>query len=344
MRVIFALAIAACSHAPSPSPSPSPSTIVATLPDGRAATIAIDGRGHVASITNAPAASATRWLSPPVIDSHVHLSYWPVAARLAAAGVEGAVDLAAPEGSLADVAHQPIRLLAAGPMLTRDGGYPLDSWGEGGYGTGCHDARCVTATVERLAAAGARVIKIAGDDDGLDPALYPAAVVAAHARHLKVAIHALSDASARAAGLAGVDVLAHTPLQPLADATVSAWRGPSHAVISTLSAFGGSASALANLAKLRAAGCTVLYGTDLGNARDAGPSGDEIALLERAGLDPAAITAAMTTTPAAFWGFDFAIAPGAEATFLVLDRDPRTDPRAFLQPAAVYVRGGAISR
>ena len=150
-------------------------------------------------------------------------------------------------------------------------------------------------------------------------------------------MHALSNASAALAARAGVDILAHTPVTPLRDDTIAAWRG--RAVISTLAAFGGSAAAVHNLAKLRAAGCTILYGTDLGNLRDAGPSADEVQLLRAAGLDDAAITAAMTTTPAAFWGFGFGIAAGTEATFLMLDRDPRTDATALLSPTAVYRSG-----
>ena len=48
-----------------------------------------------------------------------------------------------------------------------------------------------------------------------------------------------------------------------------------HAVVSTLAAFGGSPAAVDNLRRLHAAGATVLYGTDLGNTRDAGPSAEE---------------------------------------------------------------------
>ncbi len=273
----------------------------------------------------APAPDATRW--PPIIDSHVHLSFDPVAERLAAHGVAAAVDLAAPERALG--AGAPITVLRAGPMLTHPGGYPLDAWGSDGYGLGCADERCVKDTVDRLAREGARVIKVALDGDGLDPALLPAAVAAAHAHHLKVAAHALSDASAAAAASAGVDVLAHTPVEPLADATVAAWRG--RAVISTLAAFGGSDAAVANLRALRAAGATVLYGTDLGNLRVDGPSGDELALLRAAGLDDAAIAAAMTTTPAAYWGIAF----DPKTTYLVVDRDPRRDARVLLHARVI---------
>jgi imidazolonepropionase-like amidohydrolase len=153
-------------------------------------------------------------------------------------------------------------------------------------------------------------------------------------------VHALSDAGALAAAHAGADLLAHTPVEPLADATIDAWRG--RAVISTLAAFGGTDAAVKNLVRLRAAGVTVLYGTDLGNLRDAGPSADEVALLRKAGLDDTAITAAMTTTPLAFWGWDAAVAAGHEATLVVLDGDPRRDASVLLHPRAVYIRGARV--
>jgi hypothetical protein len=275
----------------------------------------------------APATPGVRW--PPIVDSHVHLAYYPVAGDLARHGVLAAVDLAAPEATLGQ--PQLLAVLAAGPMLTHAGGYPLDAWGSAGYGAGCDDAACVTQTIERLVAHGARVIKLALDDDGLAPALVPVAITAAHAHHLKVAVHALSEASAARAAAAGADILAHTPVERLSDATVAAWRG--RAVISTLAAFGGSPTAVDNLARLRAAGATILYGTDLGNTRDAGPSADEVALLREAGLDDAAITTAMTTTPIAFWGLDLA------GSYLVLDGDPRHDARQLLHPREVWQRG-----
>src|SRR6476646_4298943 len=78
---------------------------------------------------------------PAIVDSHVHLAYWPVADELAARGVGAVVDLGAPERTLGGGA--PIEVVAAGPMLTHPGGYPLDAWGEDGYGIGCADAACV---------------------------------------------------------------------------------------------------------------------------------------------------------------------------------------------------------
>jgi hypothetical protein len=260
----------------------------------------------LAACSSSPKQPAPRSL--PIVDSHVHLAFYglAVADQLAARGITTVVDLGAPERDLPALRRLPIHVIYSGPMLTRPNGYPLDSWGRDGYGIGCADAACVTSTIDRLASEGAGVIKLALDDDGLDPRLIPVAVAAAHAHHLEVAVHALSDASAAQAAAAGVDVLAHTPVEPLSPQTIAAW---SHgAVISTLAAFGGSPSAIANLRALRAAGCTVLYGTDLGNTRDPGPSSEEIALLKEAGLDDAAIKQAMSPT---FWGRFQLSQPGA---------------------------------
>ncbi|MEO8698835.1 MAG: amidohydrolase family protein [Kofleriaceae bacterium] len=333
--LLAALAIAACSNTPKQAAPASDPTITGHTPDGSSVRLELAGT----TIARATPAESTAWLWPPIIDSHVHVAFWPIADQLPATGIAAVVDLAAPEHTLA--ARGDLHVLAAGPMLTREHGYPLESWGRDGYGLACGDAACVTAAIDRLVAAGARVIKLAADPDGLDPALVPVAIAAAHANHCKVAVHALTNAAALLAGRAGADVLAHTPVEPLADATIAAWRGK--AVISTLAAFGGGPAAIENLRKLRAGGTTVLYGTDLGNLRDAGPSATELDLLAKAGLDDAAITAAMTTVPAAFWGFSIGtVAAGSEASFLLLDRDPRRDARVLLTPRNVWLRGRRV--
>ncbi len=271
-----------------------------------------------------------------VIDSHVHLAYWPVADQLAAAGVAAVVDLGAPLAALGQPA--PLTVLGAGPMLTRGGGYPIDAWDPGGFAVGCDDEACVTAAVVAAADRGARVIKVVTGDDGLAPPLVARAVDDAHRRGLRVAAHALDDLAAAAAAHAGCDLLAHTPVAPLTDATITAWRG--RAVISTLAAFGGRPTTVDNLRRLRAAGATVLYGTDLGNTRTAGVDGDELALLAAAGLDGPAIVEAMTAAPARFWQLaELGRAEAGAGSYVVLDRDPRVDPGAYLNPRAVFVRG-----
>jgi hypothetical protein len=333
MKGLIALAMLSACGTPKQAALAPDAAIAGRTPDGAGVRVELAG----AAIARLAPAETTAWLWPSIIDSHVHLAFWPVADRLGATGIAAAIDLAAPERTLGKPAGD-LQVIASGPMLTREHGYPLESWGSDGYGVACSDAAGVTAAIDRLAASGARVIKVAGDPDGLDAALVPVAITAAHAKRLKVVVHALTDEGARRAGLAGADVLAHTPVEVLAPATIAAWRGK--AVISTLAAFGGSTAAVENLRRLRAGGTTVLYGTDLGNLRDAGPSAAELDLLVKAGLDDAAITAAMTTAPAAFWGIAIGpIAAGSEASFLVLDRDPRTDARVLLAPRAVWLRG-----
>ena len=281
--------------------------------------------------------SKTTWVWPPIVDSHVHLAFYPVGDRLAAHGVGAVVDLGAPESTLGSAA--PVDVIAAGPMITRPNGYPLSSWGANGYGIGCADSACVIQAIDRLAAKGVRVIKLPLDIGGLPRDFVEPAVEEAHKQGLLVAVHALTNEAAARAATAGADILAHTPVEPLADATVEAWRG--RVVISTLAAF-GSPAAVTNLRRLRAAGVTVLYGTDLGNMQIDGPSAEEVKLLRDAGLDDAAITAAMTTAPIAYWKLPLTLKPGDEATFLVLDNDPRKDASALLEPRTVISRGHIV--
>ncbi|MEQ1503334.1 MAG: amidohydrolase family protein [Myxococcota bacterium] len=282
---------------------------------------------------------------PAFVDSHVHLSYWAVGPELADRGVAAAVDLGAPLQSLGARGTRGPRIVASGPMITAVRGYPLygsdgsPSWGADGYGLPCADAAAARAAVLRLADAGAGVIKVPCEAPTLPDDAIRAAVDAAHGRGLVVVAHALTDAAASRAADLGIDGLAHTPTEPLTGATVAKWKAKF--VIATLRAFGGAPATVDNLRRLRAAGATVLYGTDLGNTRDAGIDAEELRLLGEAGLDGAAILAAGTTTPARIWHLDDlgAIAVGRAASFLVLAADPTLDPSTLARPRAVWLDG-----
>jgi imidazolonepropionase-like amidohydrolase len=274
--------------------------------------------------------AAGRWIAPGIIDSHVHLAYLPEGEALAAGGVAGAVDLAAPVSAFG--VDEPLLVARTGPMVTAVGGYPTRSWGAGGYGLEVRGAGEAAAAVASLADQGAALIKVPlGGSPALDPAELDAVVAAAHARGLQVVAHALGEAELRAAAAAGVDLLAHTPTGPLSAEAARLWAG--RGLISTLSAFGGGE----NLAALRAAGAEVLYGTDFGNTRARGVSAAELQALADAGLDGAAILRAATTGPAARFGFPTlgAVAPGARAHLLVLDADPLLDPLTLSRPVEV---------
>jgi len=268
-----------------------------------------------------------RWLAPGFIDSHVHLAYWDVAGRLPEGGIVGAVDLGAPFGRFFDRDWRPLQVVGAGPMITAVGGYPTTSWGSDGYGVECATAEEVIAAIDAAFDAGARLVKIpigAGPD--LPNAALVAAIGEAHRLELPVAVHALNDVSARKASTLGADILAHTPVEALQEGTVQAWS--TRTVITTLNAFGGSATTVDNLRRLRAAGTRVLYGTDLGNSRAAGIDPKEVELMQAAGMDGVAILASATSIPAQVWGFAElgSIAVGKRALLLVLTADPRVDP------------------
>lgn len=280
-----------------------------------------------------------QFIAPAFIDSHVHLAYAFDGPTLAAGGIAAAIDLAAPLSFL-DEDHAPLQVRAAGPMITALGGYPTQGWGAGGFGLEVSGADAVRGAVDTVVDAGAALIKVPiGEAPTLGDAELIALVAQAHRRGVPVVAHALTDADAGRAAIAGVDILAHTPTERLSEATVLAWS--SRAVISTLDAFGGTGDTIDNLRRLREAGATVLYGTDLGNTGIPAIDRNELASLAAAGLDGAAILAAGTTTPAATWGLDGlgAIDVGARASFLVLESDPQIDPQTLASPVAVYIDG-----
>jgi len=269
-----------------------------------------------------PTDAGGRFVSPGLIDSHVHLAYLPQADELAAGGIVAAVDLAAPLAWLADKPDD-LQLLASGPMLTAPGGYPTTSWGRHGYGIECATTEAAVAAVDALVDAGAQVVKVplAGGPEHSDETL---AAIADRTHHhgLRLAVHALGDEGAARASAAGADVLVHVPTEPLQDSTVAAWSG--RAVIPTLAAFGTSAAAVDNLRRLQAAGATVLYGTDFGNARVAGISQPELDAMADAGMSAEAVWASATRIPADFWGWPELgrLEVGAQGSLWLTERDP----------------------
>ncbi len=278
-----------------------------------------------------------RWLAPAVIDSHVHLVYYPAAEALAAGGVIAGIDQAAPP-SFFSTDFAPMTVLGSGPMITATLGYPTQGWGSDGYGleVPVGDVPAAIAAVDTVVSLGAALIKVPLEQGPkLTDEQLVAVVTRAHALGRKVSVHALSEETAEKAALIGADILAHTPVEPLSDATVAAWG--SRAVVSTLSAFGGAA--VTQLARLRTAGARVLYGTDFGNTTALGPSALEISRLTQAGLDGAAILEAMTSAPADYWGLSDlgTIGPGKRAAFLVLAQDPVLEPAVLANPAEVVL-------
>lgn len=100
---------------------------------------------------------------------------------------------------------------------------------------------------------------------------------------------------------------------------------------------------LDNLARMRAAGVTFVYGTDAPMCFNAPGAGfEEMRELHEAGFTAAEILEMATTNAAHLLGISSetgSIADGREASFIVLASDPTADLNALRRPEAVYHRG-----
>ena len=294
--------------------------------------ISISGTGEVERVEGG-------FLFPGFVDAHVHLSMSEPAA-VAAGGVTGVLDLGSPL-AYAFSEHHPLRFAAAGPLITARRGYPTTSWGANGYGLEVADPSQARDAVALLADSGAAIIKVAIEPDGgptLDARTLSAVADAAHRRGLKVAAHALSADAVREALTAGVDVLAHTPMEQLPEDLIASLGATGVTVISTLRAFGAHDSTRENLAALAAAGCPVAYGTDLGNGSiRPGIDPAELELLEHALGDRARALAAATSVSGALAGAGGRIAPDLPADLLWVPRFDSFDDLA--RDARIWIGG-----
>ncbi|HKB76154.1 MAG TPA: amidohydrolase family protein [Myxococcales bacterium] len=323
----------------------------------RPAALALDGRRIAGEAPRPPPGKRTLdasglLLLPAFIDAHVHLSVAGAVAAVGAAelrgGVAAVLDLGEPERTL-PVGAPPLRVRFAGPLLTAPRGYPTQSWGANGYGLELATPEQARAAVQRLAGAGARFVKLAFDRrfPVLDPEVARAAAQEAHRLGLRVAAHALDVDAVRRALDAGIDVLAHTPVEALPDELVREAAARKLWVISTLHAFGGTAGALDNLRRLRAAGVRVAYGTDLGNQGTApGIDGNELALLGKAGLSPREAIEAATAAAAELIGEpDLGhLRRGAAASVIGVPEAVLQDTRLLARPALVLIDGAPPPR
>jgi imidazolonepropionase-like amidohydrolase len=290
---------------------------------------------------------------PGVADRHVHIRLSDPGAVLLG-GVTAVRDLAwVPEDifALADASEMPSfngpLIRAAGPMLTARGGYPANAtWAPDGLArelTGPEDA---AAAVDELADRGAAGIKVAlNGDAGPTPtdAELAAIVATAHRRELPVSAHVQGRGQAQRAVGAGVDEFAHAPWsEHLSDEFLAAAARTSR-IVSTLDihSFGEVTQDLKiacdNVARFRAAGGTVVYGTDLGNGSI--PPGihvrEALLLHEIVRMSPEEVLVAMTAGP---------IAAGGPADLLVLGSDPLIRLQALGDVRSVVRSGRVISR
>jgi imidazolonepropionase-like amidohydrolase len=346
------LLVTACArdaeHAVGAAPTPPPYIVDGALDaDGNAVRLGVSDGSFVDAATLPPDTRVVdltgRFVVPAFIDSHVHLAYYPVAADLPKGGIAGAVDFAAP---LAALASPPtgVEVRQSGPMITPLFGYPTQSWGSGGFGLEVPTADEAAAAVDQLLDAGAAFVKtpLLGAQ-GVNDEMLAAIVARAHERGARVAVHTLGAVDAARAIASEVDLFAHTPAEALTPEQVAAWGD--RAVVGTLSAFGATTAALDNLRALAGAGALVLYGTDLGNSRDAAIQAAELDALVRGGFSGNDIVHSATDRPADYWGMNELgrLAPEKRASFLILAEDPSTAPLALTTPTAVVMNGEVVA-
>jgi len=234
-------------------------------------------------------------LLPGVIDRHVHLGLVD-ATRLVNSAVVEVHDLGwSPRQQLEWRRTPPHGLVvkAAGPFHTAPGGYPTGRpWAPRDSVRPVASPAAARAAVDDAIEHAYDALKVTlhtGMPLLADDAL-TALVGAAHAAGLTVIAHVEGPGQAVRAVAAGVDVLAHAPWTERVPDDVLR-HGRRTTWISTLAIHGPAERAVAidNIRRFRAAGGTVVYGTDMGNGpppdgTPAGVSAREIHLLEAAGL------------------------------------------------------------
>ncbi len=242
---------------------------------------------------------------PAFCDHHVHLGLIDTSG-LAGTGIGRVVDLGWSD-DVAALAHAaPVPAAYAGRFVTAPGGYPSASrWAPPRCLSEVAEPRDAAAAVAHQVALGASVVKVTLNRDvGAVPDVptLRAVVDAAAEADLPVVAHAQGPGMVELALASGVPALAHTPwTHRLDDAVADEAVETGMAWVSTLDIHGyGTPSAdqdraVDNLARFRAAGGRVLYGTDLGN----GPLPQalnlrELGLLADAGLSDDDLLAALT--------------------------------------------------
>lgn len=295
-------------------------------------------------------------IAPGFIDAHVHMGFYEPA-EVVRGGVTTARDLAWPPELIFPLVAESRRpdfigpkLLAAGPMLTADGGYPTRAgWAPTGTGrvVGSPDeARMAVAEVAERGAAIVKVALNAAAGPTLDLLTLRQIVGSAHERGLRVTAHITGLAELEKALDAGVDELAHMLMsaESIPDPMIARMVKQDVTVVPTLAVRHGRDRRIAinNLKRFRAAGGKVVYGTDLGNdGPRPGIDKKEVTAMAEAGMSPHAIIASATVDAASYLDLDAtgAIVPGNAADLVAFDGNP-LDGVPHLTKVAMVFRDG----
>lgn len=293
---------------------------------------------------------------PGFIDAHVHIAFADPT-DVVSNGVTTARDLAwVPDEiwplvrrSRADDFNGPL-LIAAGQMLTTEGGYPTKaSWAARGTGRVVSAPNDAASAVDEQVDNGAVIIKVALNRDAgptLQPDTLNAIVDAAHDRGLRVTGHVTGMDELGKALDAGVDELAHVPMssERIPERMIDDMVERDMTVVPTLSIrFGRDQEvAIDNLRRFMTAGGRVVYGTDLGNEGPMpGIDAREIEAMRRAGMSERGIIASATVDAARYMALDDTgvLTPGHDADIIAVRGDPFEDIRALTDVQMVWRDG-----
>lgn len=325
---------------------------VAVLVEGRSivAVGSIDDLGdRAANVMNLGDAT----LLPGFIDLHVHLGIVNGYTELPNEGVTTVRDLGIDEASLPFPDSGALQVIAAGPLLTTPGGYPIPVHGPrvAGPVEGTAEAR---AKVQDLADLGAEVIKVAihfgrAGWPVLSLEELRAIVDEAHSHGLPVSAHVQERTGLDLALKAGVDDFAHLPCRGSFPRTV--WEEVVAAdieIISTMYVLGdyceGKAARTAQ--GFLDAGGTLLYGTDLGAPEV--PFGiviEELELMMEAGMSLEETLSAATSKSGDFLGLSplGSVVSGAPADLIAVTGDLRDGLRSLAEPIFAMADGWVIN-
>ena len=308
---------------------------------------------------------------PGLIDSHIHLVPGALAQGLTF-GVTTALDMFSQADVMAVAKQQAgarpdvADVRSAGIGATAPGGHPSMMYAPFPTLTGPEQAEQFVA--DRVAE-GSDYLKIFGPSGTAGPRTMPsldldtitALTKAAHSRGLVVVAHINSAAGVGEVVSAGIDVVAHVPVdgeldralaERIAEAGIAV--GPTLATTeNVLAGWRGQemppySRAEENVGRLVDAGVTILAGTDAPNPGTVFGASlhRELELLGRCGITPAQALTAATAAPARV--FNLAdrghIAPGQRADLMLVSGDPLTDITATRAIGRIWRAGVLCDR
>ncbi len=240
------------------------------------------------------------------------------------------------------------RLVAAGPLVTVPGGYPLvPNHFPAMAILSADDAR---TKISELVDAGADVIKITLEPGIGLPVLTleqaEAIVQTAHSHNVPVTVHATQVAMYRRALDAGVDDICHSSQNRLSDEMISEMVQAGVFLVPTLTAQKKAGETMSNLLRFVAVGGKVALGNDGGYLAglEIGMPVTELEAMREAGMSPMQILVSATRTAAEVLHIDRDLGTlqrGKRADLLVVSRNPLEDLRA-LRDVSLVMHSGVI--